>query len=105
MSNPSGYRPVDLRILVKPDIADERSKGGVLIPQTTQEKQQYATVKGTLIAAGPNAFKEWGTGAQVDPGARVIIAQYAGSNIVGADGEKYRLMNDADLVAVIEAEA
>lgn len=104
MHNPSGISPVDLRILVKPDAAEEVSKGGVIIPQTTQEKQQYATVKGTLVARGPNAFKEWGSDNEVPTGARVLIAQYAGSNITGADGEKYRIMNDADLCAVLEGD-
>lgn len=105
MQNTSGYTPVDVRILVKPDKAQEMSKGGVYIPQTAQEKEKYATIKATLVAAGPNAFSEWGFTNGVDPGRRIIVAQYAGSNVKGADGEDYRLMNDEDVVAIIEVEA
>jgi len=103
MENRSGLLPVDLRILVKPDPVEEVSKGGIILADTTRDRQKYAATKATLIAAGDNAFKEWGEGARKpQPGDRVIYAQYTGAREKGADGEDYCVMNDADLLAVIE---
>jgi chaperonin GroES len=101
-ANPSGVHPVDHKILVRPDSA-EKKIGSIIIPETTQEREKYAVVKGTLTAAGPNAFSEWGEGNVVRPGFRVLIAQYAGAIIKGADGAEYRLMNDEDVIATLEA--
>jgi co-chaperonin GroES (HSP10) len=105
MENTSGLVPVDLRILVKPDVIAEKI-GSVYIPETSADKAKFAGVKGTFIAAGANAFKEWGeSAAKPTPGDRVLFAQYSGSEVKkGADGERYVVMNDADILAVIEAE-
>lgn len=102
--NTSGLVPVDLRILVKPDVVEEVSKGGVFIPEASRDKQKYAATKATFIAAGANAFTEWGSEARKpEPGDKVLFAQYSGAREKGADGEDYVVMNDKDLLAVIEA--
>lgn len=101
MTNPSGIVPLDLRVLVKPDPVEEKSKGGIIIPDKTRDKEKFATVRARLIAAGPNAFKEWGTGNGPSPGDHVLVAQYAGSTIKGDDGEDYVIMNDGDICAVL----
>jgi chaperonin GroES len=103
MNNPSGITPLDLRIVVKPDPVEEKSKGGIILADTTKERSKYAATKATLIAAGPNAFAEWGDLNRPQPGDRVCFAQYAGAEQLGQDGERYVIMNDADLLAVIEA--
>lgn len=111
MDNTSGIVPVDMRVLVKPDPVEEVTKGGVFLADSTKEKQKYAGTKATLIAVGPNAFLDWGTDADgepkngVKPGSRVHFAQFSGSEIKGADGERYVIMNDKDLTAVLEVEA
>lgn len=104
--NPSGLHPLDLRIVVKPDPVEEVSKGGILMPDQIRDRSKYAATKATLIAAGGNAFREWGDDARKpQPGDRVLFAQYTGAREKGADGEDYVVMNDADLLAVIEAAA
>ena len=104
--NPSGIRPLDLRILVKPDPVEEVSKGGIIFADAAKDRQKYAGTKATLIAAGDNAFKEWGDEARKpQPGDRVLFAQYTGAREKGLDGEDYVVMNDADLLAVIEVAA
>lgn len=106
--NPSGIEPVDMRVLVKPDPVEEKTKGGILLAETTQEKQKYAGTKATLIAKGPNAFRDWGLTDDgeprngIQPGSRVHFAQYSGARIKGEDGEDYVIMNDADITSIIE---
>lgn len=103
--NTSGIEPLDVRVLVKPDAVEEKTKGGILLPQQAIEQEKYATVKATLVAVGANAFSE----AKANPaftapasGDRVMVAKYGGINIKGDDGEDYRLMNDEDVIAFLK---
>lgn len=102
--NASGIEPVDLKVLVRPDPAEERTAGGIIIPDATKDKQKFAAVKATLISKGPNAFREWGEGNAPDPGQRILMAQYAGARVKGADDQDYVLMNDEDVIAVLKEE-
>lgn len=101
--NSSGITPLDLKVLVLPDPSDEITKGGIIIPETTKDRQKFAVTKATVVAVGPNAFREWGEAYNPKPGDRVLHAQYAGSRVKGADDTDYILMNDEDVVAVLEA--
>jgi chaperonin GroES len=104
MENTSGLVPVDLRIVVKPDPVEEVTAGGIIKPGAVLDKAKYAATKATLVAVGCNAFKEWGGDARrPQAGDRVLFAQYTGAREKGADGEDYVVMNDADLLAVVEA--
>jgi len=103
MDNKSGICPVDLRVLVKPDPVEEKTAGGIILADATKEKAKYAGTKATLVAAGDNAFMEWGpTARKPRPGDRVHFAQYTGARIQGEDGEDYVVMNDKDLTAIVE---
>jgi co-chaperonin GroES (HSP10) len=102
MVNTSGIIPVDLRILVKPDPVEEKI-GSIYMPDQAKDKAKYAATKATLVAAGSNAFKEWGDAAmKPKPGSRVLFAQYTGARERGDDGEDYIIMNDGDLLAIKE---
>lgn len=101
MENTSGLEPVDLRILVKPDPVAEKI-GNIHLPDQHRDKLKYAGTTATLVAAGSNAFSEWGPSAlKPAPGDRVLFAQYEGATHKGADGEDYVVMNDKSLLAVI----
>lgn len=103
MNNPSGIVPLDLRILVRPDPVEEVTKGGIILADTIRDRQKYAATAGTLIAVGDNAFQGWADSSRKPkPADRICYAQYAGAEVKGADGERYVVMNDADLLAVIE---
>jgi chaperonin GroES len=103
--NPSGIVPVDHRVLVKPDPVEEKTKGGIIIADVTKEKQKYAGTKATLVAAGSNAFADWGPeAAKPKPGDRVHFAQFTGAWIEGEDGASYIVMNDEDLTAIVEVD-
>lgn len=100
--NPSGIVPTDVKVLFFPDPVEEKTAGGIIRPDMLKEREQYATVKGTILAVGPNAFIEWGAGNGPVAGSRVVMAQYAGLNIDGADGRKYRLCNDEDIIGILK---
>lgn len=99
--NASGISPADVKALVKPDPVEQKTAGGIWKPESTQDRDKYATTRGTLVATGPNAFAEWGEGNRLQPGSRVVFAQYAGLRIKGDDGEDYLIVNDEDVVAEV----
>lgn len=98
--NMSGIKPVDLKVLVLPDPVDEKTGGGLYLPQETQARERMAQTTATLVACGGGAFKDWHE-PWPGPGNRVIIDRYAGVRADGADGEEYQLINDADILAVL----
>lgn len=98
--NESGITPLDLVALVFPDPVEAVTKGGIIIPETTQDKQKYHTQKATLIAAGRSCFVQWVEKPRA--GDRVLIVQYAGTLIKGRDGKEYRIIKEDDLIAGLE---
>lgn len=105
--NTSGLQPVEYKILILPEQAEEtderlksaKAAGLVLIDKTT-EREKMAQVKGRLIAVGGNAFVDW-IGRVPQVGDIVYFAKYAGYVIKGDDGQEYRLANDKDVSAVL----
>lgn len=101
MENTSGILPVEFKVLIKQDVVEKKSEGGIILTETTVERNQIAQVKGTVIAIGGDAFKEW-EGIIPQVGDKVLTAQYAGVKADGKDNEEYRLINDNDITAVLE---
>lgn len=98
MKNESGLKPMEYKVLVLPDVVEEKTKGGIYLPEQSQEREKNASMEGTLVEASPIAFK-FEDNAPVPPvGSRVIFAKYSGVTIKGADGRDYRIMNDKDVV-------
>ena len=104
MQNPSGIMPTEYKCLVKPDKVEEKTKGGIIVPQTQRDRDQHAVTTGTLVASSVFAFtfEDGGKGYAPQPGDRVVYGKYLGSEIEGKDGETYRLINDRDISAVLE---
>lgn len=100
--NSSGFEPLDLRVLVLPDVAEKVTAGGIILPETKVEQQEMAMTFGTLVAAGENAWEEAvARGPHFNRpkiGERVVFAKYGGVEIKGSDGKQYRLMNDEDVI-------
>jgi chaperonin GroES len=81
-------------VLIKIDEAEQKSAGGIIIPDTAQEKTQ----KGTVVAAGPGTEKEKVT---VSPGQKVMYDKYAGSQLkIG--GVEHLIVKMSDIIAVID---
>ncbi|HSB05893.1 MAG TPA: co-chaperone GroES [Thermodesulfobacteriota bacterium] len=92
-------RPLHDRLIVKRLEEEERTKGGIIIPDTAKEKP----VEGKVIAVGAGKIKKDGTKIpmEVKKGDRILFAKYAGTE-VKLDGEEYLMMKEDDVLAIIE---
>jgi chaperonin GroES len=93
------FRPLHDRVVIRRLSAEEKSKGGIIIPDTAQEKP----MEGEVVAAGPGARNEAGvlTPLDVKAGDRVLFGKWSGSE-VKIDGEELVIMKESDLMGVIE---
>lgn len=102
--NLTGIIPTEYKVLVKPDRVEEKTAGGIIIPEDARDKQQASATKGEIIDVSPLAFKydDWPDGERIPaPGDRVAFARYSGVALDGVDGESYRLINDKDCIAIL----
>ena len=92
-------RPLNDKIVVKRVEAEEKTKGGIVLPETAKEKPK----EGIVVALGAGKLLDSGERApfQVKEKDRVIFSSYAGSE-VKVDGEEYLIMAEDDVLAVIE---
>ncbi len=92
-------KPLDDRVLVKQSEAEERTAGGIVLPDTAKEKPQ----RGKVVAAGPGKLLDSGKrGAMsIKKGDDVYYGKYAGTEIK-IDGEQYVILRESDVLAVIE---
>lgn len=96
--NTSGMKPINLNVLIRPDEVEDKTKGGLYLPDDTRERDEHAQTRGTLIAMCDDAFAEMKV--KPEPGQRVIYAKYEGVMYKGDDGLTYRLVKDVDVVGV-----
>ena len=92
-------RPLDDRILVKQNAAEEKTAGGIVLPDTAKEKPQ----RGKVVAAGPGMMLKDGKRAKMEikKGDEVCYGKYAGTE-VEVDGEKYVIIRENDVLGIIE---
>lgn len=104
IENKSGIRPVEFRVLIKQRKVEEKTRGGIFLPQDSKEKEQLAEMKATVIAVGGSAFSDWiqTEGGIPKVGDEILTARYAGVYAEGVDGEEYRIINDKDVTAILE---
>jgi chaperonin GroES len=93
-------RPLQDRIIVKRVAEDEKTKGGIIIPDTAKEKP----VEGEVIAAGNGKVLEDGKVRPLDvkAGDRVLFAKFAGTEIK-IEGEEHLIMREEDILGVIDS--
>ncbi|MGZ5850228.1 MAG: co-chaperone GroES [Methyloceanibacter sp.] len=93
------FRPLHDRVVVRRIEEDERTKGGVIIPDTAKEKPQ----QGEVVAAGPGARDEKGVvqPLEVKAGDRILFGKWSGSE-VKIDGEELLIMKESDILGVLE---
>jgi len=92
-------RPLQDRVIVKRIEEEEKSKGGIIIPDTAKEKPQ----EGKVIAVGPGKANEDGKVIPLDVKVndRILFGKYSGSEI-NIDGEEHLIMREEDILGVVE---
>ena len=97
-----GFKPLHDRVLVRRVEEEEKTKGGIIIPDTAKEKPQ----EGEVIAAGPGARAEDGsiTPLDVKVGDRVLFSKYGGTE-VKIDGEDLTILRESDILGIVEFKA
>ena len=92
------FRPLHDRVLVRRLDAEEKTAGGIIIPDTAKEKPQ----QGEVVATGPGARNERGQLVQLDvkPGDLVLFGKWSGTEVKLA-GEEFLIMKESDLLGVI----
>ena len=96
------FRPLHDRIVVKRVTADDKTAGGIIIPDTAQEKPS----QGEVIAVGPGGRDEAGKLIPIDvkPGDFVIFGKWSGTE-VKIEGVEYRIMKESDIMGVLEGKS
>jgi chaperonin GroES len=98
----ASFRPLHDRVLVKRIEADEKTVGGIIIPDTAKEKP----IEGEVLAVGPGARDENGRVWPLDVmvGNRVLFGKWSGTEVL-IDGEDRLIMKESDILGVIEPAA
>ncbi|MCH7724041.1 MAG: co-chaperone GroES [Bacteroidetes bacterium] len=92
-------KPLADRIVVKAMDAEETTKGGIILPDTAQEKP----VEGTIVAAGPGKKTDDGTiiKPEVNVGDKVLYGKYSGTEVT-VNGKEYLIMRESDIFAIVK---
>lgn len=97
--NVSTLKPLGDRVFVKVSPAEEKTAGGILLPDNAQEKPQI----GEIVAVGPGKRNDDGSRSELDVkvGDKVLYSKYAGTDIK-LSGEDYVLLSEKDILASVE---
>jgi chaperonin GroES len=93
------FRPLHDRVVIRRIEGEDKTRGGIIIPDTVKEKPQ----EGEVVAVGPGARDESGTltPVELNPGERVLFGKWSGTE-VKIDGEELLIMKETDVMGVIE---
>jgi len=91
-------KPLADRVVIKPSPAEEKTKGGIILPDTAKEKP----VIGEVVAVGPGKVTEDGKKVvpEVKVGDKVLYGKYSGTEVT-IDGEEFLIMREADIFAIV----
>ncbi|MCM8813839.1 MAG: co-chaperone GroES [Candidatus Omnitrophica bacterium] len=92
-------KPLGDRVLVKVLEAEEKTKGGILLPDTAKEKPQEAEI----VAVGKGKVLENGTvkAPEVKAGDKVLFGKYSGTQVTTKEGDEYLILREEDILAII----
>jgi chaperonin GroES len=91
-------KPLGDRVVVKPAAAEEKTAGGIILPDTVKEKP----VEGTIVAAGPGKVADDGklVKPEVKVGDKVLYGKYSGTEVT-INGEEYLIMRESDIFGIL----
>ena len=99
--NVKELKPLGDRVLIKPLVEEEKSKGGILLPDTVSKEKPQA---GEILAVGPGAANKEGKiiPMTVKKGDKVVYAKYSGTDIKDDDDEDYLILSEKDILAIVK---
>ena len=104
IANLSGLKPLGRAVLVKPYQVEEKTAGGILLPDQVRTKDQLAEQKAIVVEVGPWCWRDE-PAPRAQPGDKILFSKWAGYQAIGtADGEVYRVVNDSDIFMAITSE-
>jgi chaperonin GroES len=91
-------KPLGDRVVIKPAAAEEKTAGGIILPDTVKEKP----VEGTVVAAGPGKVADDGKAIkmEVKVGDKVLYGKYSGTEVT-INGEEYLIMRESDIFGIL----
>lgn len=93
----ASIKPLGDRVLVQPDVAEEKTASGIIIPDTAKEKPQ----RGTVVAVGTGKYEN---GTKIDMtvknGDKVLYGKYSGTEL-NLDGEDFLIMRESDILGIL----
>jgi len=94
--------PIGPHLLIAMEQTEEKTPGGIIIPEKVKDQKDIASTKAKIIAMGSEAFLEYNKGAPMpEPGDYVITARYCGI-IVDTEQKNHKICTDEDVIAVIK---
>jgi len=106
--NMSGVQAVDYKVIVKKDKVEERTEGGIIVPEEAKNQEEWNVQTGVVVSHGDLAFTDgrlsdhtlidWNPKPKV--GDRVITKEFAGLRFVGDDGDAYMVFADKDIAGI-----
>lgn len=104
--NESGWRPIWDRVLLLPKEVEAKTAGGLIIPDATKDRDQFAQQEGEVIAIGPSAFVyDWPADRRDEApkvGDTVFFSRYQGEKFTGTNGKEYWIIKDTSIAGVKE---
>ncbi|MBM4168573.1 MAG: co-chaperone GroES [Ignavibacteria bacterium] len=96
----ASLKPLADRVVIKPSVAEEKTKGGIIVPDTAKEKPVW----GEVISVGPGRVSDDGKTIpmQVKAGDKVLYGKYSGTEIT-IEGEEYLIMRESDIFALMSS--
>ena len=96
------FRPLHDRVLVRRVTAEEKTRGGIIIPDTAKEKPQ----EGEVISVGSGTLNDKGElrALDVKAGDRILFGKWSGTEVT-LDGQEYLIMKESDILGIIEQSA
>jgi chaperonin GroES len=97
-----GLSLYEFKVMVRVKEVEEKTKGGIILPDAHKDKLAYSATEGELVAVSPLAFtyEKWPDGVRLpEVGDTVVFGKYAGTEVEGADGVKYRILDDKEIIA------
>ena len=91
-------KPLADRVIIKPSPSEEKTKGGIIVPDTAKEKP----VVGEVVAVGPGKITDDGNKVvpEIKVGDKVLYGKYSGTEVT-IDGSEYLIMREADVFAIV----